>query len=189
MPLFPSCQNVDLSEYFDFNIYTPLRISIYVAKKENMGVSFYFGDRNKALRRKQRFSILSYSGPAFRNMDLDNPIIMQGVFKLSQTINSDRDPSNKCTNYPNAAHNSYKECDGNYLQQFFSVYQLMPPWVTRNMKEVTILRFYNSSPGYYFLLQPATRFPDHLDSHGLFCHSHRLFCHKYNIRILCLNIF
>ena len=140
LPQYPSCQGFDPREYFDLGTYTPLQIAFMVAKVENIGVSFYFEDRNKALRRKQRSNILSYLGPSFQNKHLNDPTEMAGIFKISQTINSDRDPSKNCKNYPNSVYESYKDCDENNLRQYFLKSSIMPPWATRNMEEVTILR-------------------------------------------------
>ena len=141
MPQFPSCQGFDPREYFELDTNTPLQIFIDVAKVENMGVTFYFEDSNKALRRKQKSSILSYMGPSFKNLDLNKTMYMEGIFQVSQTINSDEDLSKSCKNYPYNGLESYKDCDEQYIYQLFSKqYQLMPPWVSRYIDEVTISR-------------------------------------------------
>ena len=141
MPQYESCHLFDPLLYFDFDTYFPSEIWIDAAKVENMGVSFYFVDRNKALGRKLKSNILSYSGPTFQNTNLNVPIVINGMFKISQTINSEKDSNIKCINYPNKVYESFRDCDEEYLYQLFTTkYHIMPPWVTRNMSEVTILR-------------------------------------------------
>ena len=141
MPQFPSCQGFDPREYFNLDSYTPLQIFIDVAQEYNMGVSFYFEDNNKSLRRKQKSNILSYTGPSFKNLNLFDPIYMEGIFQLSQTINSEKDPSKKCKNYPYNGFKSYYNCDEEHLYKLFSTkYKIMPPWVAKYIDEVTNLR-------------------------------------------------
>ena len=120
IPQLPSCQGFDPQEYFDFETYNPLLVDISVAKVENIGVTFHFEDRNKALRRKQKSDILTYTGPTFQNRDLSKPIKMEGIIQLSQTINSENDETKKCKNYPYYDFNSYQDCDEKYLHQLFS---------------------------------------------------------------------
>ena len=140
MPQYPSCQGFDPADYFDFDASTPLQIFIDVAKVENMGVSFYFEDKNKALRRKQKSNMLAYSGPAFQNLDLNHPTKMRGIFKISQSISSEEETNKKCRNYPNKNYKSYQECDEQYLQDIFKKkFKIMPPWVATDLDQVSDL--------------------------------------------------
>ena len=74
---YPMCQYLDPLKYFNFKESPPMQIYLYVRKVENMGVSFYFEDRNRASRRRQKSNMLAYSGPTFENNDLDDPVVMR----------------------------------------------------------------------------------------------------------------
>ena len=138
VPQYPSCQTIDLMEYFDFDSYTPLEVLFYVAQVENFGITIHFEDRNTVLSRKLKSNMLAYSGPAFQNLDLFDPIKIRGIFKFSQTINSEKDEAKNCKNYPNKAYKSYKECDLKYLHSLFrNYYKIMPVWVTGDHEKVT----------------------------------------------------
>ena len=50
-PEFPSCQTLDILQYFNFTAAAPRQIFFNFNKVENIGVSLYVEDRSKALRR------------------------------------------------------------------------------------------------------------------------------------------
>ena len=84
--------------------------------------------------------MLAYSGPAFQNLDLNQPAKMRGIFKISQSISSERETNKKCRNYPNKNYKSYQDCDEQFLMEEFSnKYKIMPPWVATDMDQVSKL--------------------------------------------------
>ena len=83
-PIYPSCQVIDLGDYFNLSVHTPLQILFYIKRVPNLSVSLYFEDKGRAVAsRILKSNILSYAGPKFRNNDLSNPIDMKVLLKLS----------------------------------------------------------------------------------------------------------
>ena len=138
---YPSCQMLDMTEYFDFEEYTPLQIFIYLSKLDKIGVSVFFEETNKALSRRLKTNMLSYQGPTFQNNDLSNPIDLQGIVKISQNVDSEEEENKKCKNYPFNNSVNFKDCDEKYnVDQFSSIFQLMPFWVAKDLEEVSEAR-------------------------------------------------
>ena len=85
--------------------------------------------------------MLSYEGPTFENFDLTDPILMKGIFKLSQTIDTEEDEEKLCKNYPYNGFNSYKECDEQFVyDELKNKFNIMPVWAALDKKETTNLR-------------------------------------------------
>ena len=76
---YPTCQYFDPLIYYKdlFAETAPLQIYIYVKRIQNFGVSFYFEDRNRVAKRRQKKNMLAYSGPTFENADLNDNIVMR----------------------------------------------------------------------------------------------------------------
>ena len=144
-PTYPSCQVIDLGEYFNLTEHTPLQILFYIKKVNNLSVSLYFEDRGRQVSsRTLKSNVLSYVGPKFINNDLLTPIDMKVLIKLSQNINSEKDQKKKCQSYPNNQYKSYLECDRIYFQQLIcnnAKHPLRPFWIVSNYSEVTKLAF------------------------------------------------
>ena len=142
-PIYPSCQVIDLGDYFNLSVNTPLQILFYIKRVPNLSVSLYFEDKGRVVAsRILKSNILSYAGPKFRNNDLSNPIDMKVLLKLSQNIDSERDQKKRCKNYPNREYVSYLECDRKYFQELIlnnAKPPLTPFWITSNHSEVTKL--------------------------------------------------
>ena len=142
-PIYPSCQVIDLGDYFNLSVHTPLQILFYIKRVPNLSVSLYFEDKGRAVAsRILKSNILSYTGPKFRNNDLSKPIDMKVLLKLSQNIDSERDQKKRCKNYPNREYVSYLECDRKYFQELIlnnAKPPLTPFWITSNHSEVTKL--------------------------------------------------
>ena len=85
--------------------------------------------------------MLSYEGPTFQNLDLTDPILMKGIFKLSQTIDTEEDEEKLCENYPHNGFNSYKECDEQFVyDELKNKFIIMPVWAALDKTETTNLR-------------------------------------------------
>ena len=50
-PEYPSCQTIDVTKLFDFNMVAPIQIYFYFFMVENIAVSIHIEEKNKALRR------------------------------------------------------------------------------------------------------------------------------------------
>ena len=120
----------------------PIQIFISVSKHDNLGISIYLEDKNKALKRPLKVSMLDYAGPDISNPDLSKPKLERVILRIFQSIDSELDMDKNCVNYPNETYSSYIECDEKYVyNQFATKYkQVLPFWATKDLKEVTSLR-------------------------------------------------
>ena len=85
--------------------------------------------------------MLSYEGPTFQNLDLTDPILIKGIFKLSQTIDTEEDEEKLCKNYPYNGFNSFRECDEQFVyDEFKNRFNIMPAWAAFDKEETTNLR-------------------------------------------------
>ena len=142
LPEFPSCYSLNLTNYFDMKNVVPKQIFISVLRHNNLGISIYLEDKNKALKRPLKVSMLDYAGPDISNPDLTKPRTERVILRIFQSIDSELDKDKNCVNYPNETYSSYFECDEKYVyNQFATKYkQVLPFWATKDLKEVTSLR-------------------------------------------------
>ena len=142
VPDFILCRTIDLSKYVDLGSLAPEQITLKFNKMVNHGVSIYFIDKNKYMKRPLKVTMLDYSGPDITVEDLNSPQGQMIILSMSQFIDSEHDRDKNCVNYPNGPYKSYAECDAKFVyNQFSSKYKpLMPFWATDDMKEVTSLR-------------------------------------------------
>ena len=135
---YPSCQLLDVTKYFDFQKHTPIQIFIHLSKLDNIGVSIFLEESNKALSRRLKTNMLSYQGPTFQNNDLSNPVDIQGIVKITQNINSEEEENKKCKNYPFNQSLTFKDCDEKYNMQLFkNKFNTMPFWVAETVEEIS----------------------------------------------------
>ena len=155
VPIYPECQTLDLSDYFDLSQITPLEIRFYIDNNPNIGLGFFIEERNKVLKRRlSSFNILSYSGPDIESKNLSIGKDIKAVISLSQIKDLEEDTEKKCKNYPisgfenmNKTFEDYNACDLEFAyQKLKSVYQLTPFWATYNMSEVTASKVMDKEP-------------------------------------------
>ena len=60
---YPSCQNLDLNDYFYLKNKAPTFIVFTFNVLKNLGVALATEERNKATSRSLKFNRLTYSGP------------------------------------------------------------------------------------------------------------------------------
>ena len=139
---FPSCRTIDLSKNFDM-VHVPKQLFLIFHKLENHAISIYILDKKKVLRRPLKVAMLDYSGPSIAINDLNLPKSERIMLSISQFIDSEFDENKKCMNYPNKTFKSYALCDEKFVyNQFKTKFSpIMPFWVTRNLREVTALRY------------------------------------------------
>ena len=124
---------------------------LYFGKLENIGVSIFIEEKNKALRKRPLTqNMLSYHGPHLRNENLQQTRRIRVGIKLEQFIYSELDESKKCTNYPNGTYASYADCDEAYVRQMMREHfdNLMPFWAAQNLTDITSLRLNNLDRDY-----------------------------------------
>ena len=83
--------------------------------------------------------MLSYVGPNIGNPNLNESKSFRFAIKLEQFIDSERDVSKNCRNYPTEEYSSFAECDEKFVQQQFLEHfgEIKPFWVTDNISDVT----------------------------------------------------
>ena len=142
LPEYPACYSINLKDYFDMNTAVPKQIFISISRHDNLGISIYLEDKNKALRRPLKASMLDYTGPDISNPDLTKPRSERVILRIFQSIDSEFDKDKNCVNYPNDTYSSYIECDEKYVyNQFATKYKPVQPfWAVKDLREVTSLR-------------------------------------------------
>ena len=137
-PKYPACQTFELKDYFPNQ--KPLQIFFVFDQTENLAVDLHLEDKNFVLHRTLKSALLAYSGPKI-TLNLNENTYTQVMLNVIQTIDSELDMKQNCTNYPNANFKSYKDCD----RQFFydkmkNKFGIIPFWVTDDLNEVTNMR-------------------------------------------------
>ena len=112
-PKYPACQTFEFKDYFPNQ--KPLQIYFLFNPMENLAVDLHLEDKNLVLQRPLKSALLAYSGPKITMENLNEITDTQVMLNVIQTINSELDGKQNCTNYPNINFKSYKDCD----RQFF----------------------------------------------------------------------
>ena len=123
--LFPSCMYYDIIEYYDIKT-TPLEVFFYVYQTENVGLSLTVEDKLRLASRQLKINRLHYHGPNIEISSLDEPVTVNMILRLSQTIHPEDDESKKCKDYPTNKFESYDECDMTYVYNQFRRINLVP---------------------------------------------------------------
>ena len=137
---YPSCQPLDLFDYYDMETFTPKHIFFAFNKIDNLGATLLLEDKNRVSSRSLRSNRLIYSGPSLISNNLattTHPVI---IIKISQTIDSELDSDKNCKNYPYKNFENYGSCDEDFVYQEVSNYGVMPFWATKDYKNVTKIR-------------------------------------------------
>ena len=76
----------------------------------------------------------------------------QYVVDISESVFVEEDPSKSCRVYPNKDHQSYRECDDQFLKEYVGAFDppITPFWLTDDFNHVTthaIMKSYG--PGRY----------------------------------------
>ena len=117
-PLYPSCQSLDLLNYFDMYNSTPLQLFFDFKKLENIGISLFVKERNKALKsRPLKSSMLNYLGVELLNEDLNKTIYLTTILTSTQTLDSEEEEDKKCKIYPYGGYQNFTECDENFVYE------------------------------------------------------------------------
>ena len=137
---YPSCQPLDLFDYYDMDSFTPKHIFFAFNKIENLGATLMLEDRNRVSSRSLRINRLIYSGPLLVSNNLAKTSNPQIIIKISQTIDSELDADKNCKNYPYENFENYGNCDDDFVRKVVSKYGVMPFWATKNFETVTKIR-------------------------------------------------
>lgn len=132
------CQNLDLNDYFDLKLHTPVQVQFRFESNDGVGISLNVEDINRKASRNLRTSRLAYSGALMQNFNLSEPLKFQYFLKLSQTINLESNTKLPCRNYPNKDFLSFDFCDGDFVyNQVKRNFNVTPFWATRDLSKVT----------------------------------------------------
>ena len=71
---YPSCQNLDLNDYFYLKNKAPTFIVFTFNVLKNLGVALFTEEKNKAASRSLKFNRLTYSGPTI-TLGIDGKMI------------------------------------------------------------------------------------------------------------------
>ena len=137
---FPSCQLLDLFDYFDMESITPKQIFFNFQKMDNIGVTLLIEERNKMLSRSVKYTRSMYIGPSMIFNNLANTIRKSYVQIISTSKDSDLDQNIKCKNYPYKNYKTYKDCDDEFIFQEVLKIGLVPFWATEDYRTVTKIR-------------------------------------------------
>ena len=141
-PMFPNCQALDLSKYFQQENKTSIRIEqikFQIWTENKYAFFLYPLDRKRALtKRISVTNILSYSGPVIGNQLKGFTKNIRVALRVSQSKYTEEDESNPCSEYPNEKFQSFRDCDEAYVYQIMKTqHNLVPFWTTENISEVT----------------------------------------------------
>ena len=59
------------------------------------------------------------------------------IMKIKKNVFVEEDKTKNCRNYPNLDFESYKDCDFQYMRNKVKEMNLMPPWLTDDLDNVT----------------------------------------------------
>ena len=133
VPLFPNCQSIDLLDYFE--IISPFQVFFNFREFQDMGISLYIQERNRAVKRSLESNMMAYSGTAVKINDLGVGQEIRAILKISQEIDSEEDERAKCTIYPNKNYESFNECDQKFVFDMVNqMKNITPFWSTKDFK-------------------------------------------------------
>ena len=137
---YPSCQRLDLFDYYDMDSFTPQQVFFAFNKIDNLGATLLLEDKNRVSSRSLRSNRLIYSGPSLISNNLATTTYQVIIIKISQTLDSELDSDKNCKNYPYQNFESYGSCDEDFVYQEVSKYGVMPFWATNDYENVTKIR-------------------------------------------------
>ena len=137
VPLYPSCQVLDLMKYVN-NTKAPINVIFIFNNVKNLGVSVYFEERNKIISRSSKKNSMAYRGPLIRNKNLEELRIFKYFISITQNIDSDKDTKKDCVNYPTEEFESFDHCDKSAIRsKMQNEFGVTPFWITDDFNNVT----------------------------------------------------
>ena len=137
VPQYPSCQIINIQNYFFDNSKSIRQILVNLGNIENLEVTLKFQEFKRTLKRSLKSNLLAYNGPSLTIKDPREREI-RAIVKMSQEIHSDKDKDARCTNYPNENYEDYNECDETNVHNRVKLYyNITPVWATRDSDSVT----------------------------------------------------
>ena len=104
----------------------------------DLEILVYIEDRRKVVGRTLESNMLAYDGPILKILNAAEGQEIRSVMSLSQQIYTDQDKNTDCQTYPNNNHQSYKDCDKEFVSDYIKKkMSIMPFWVTEDFDLVT----------------------------------------------------
>ena len=139
IPKFRACQTFEFKDYFPHQ--KILQIFFYFNPIENLAVDLHLEDKNFVLHRTLKSALLAYSGPKITFKSLTESKDIQIMLNVIQTIDSELDIKQNCSNYPNTNFKSYKDCDRKSIyDKMKNSFGIIPFWATDDLSRVTNMR-------------------------------------------------
>ena len=133
VPLYPSCQVLDILKYVNCTHSTPMNIAFNMNQLQSYGVSIFLEERNKVGWRTSQYNSLSYTGPLIHIKNLEKGRLLKTIVRFSQTIDSEKDPKKQCSNYPTEEYESYDQCDQSSASNIiYNDLNVVPFWIVGN---------------------------------------------------------
>ena len=124
-------------EYLDLKAITPMLVQIFFGGVD-LEILVYIEDRRKVVGRTLESNMLAYDGPILKILNAAEGQEIRAVMSLSQQIYTDQDKNTDCQTYPNKKHQSYEDCDKEFVSDYIKKKMgIMPFWVTDNLDLVT----------------------------------------------------
>ena len=138
---FEECHVLNLTELGEKKLDGMEELIIFVNQSDrlilnNVTLELRVREKTLAARREIMEHQFHHSGPY---MILDRWSVY--MMRIKKNVFVEEDPSKNCRNYPNPDFASYKDCDYKYMREKvdedFPGLNLMPPWLTEDLDNVT----------------------------------------------------
>ena len=139
---FPLCFKLDVMDYPGSENISPEIVELRFSNYSNLAVVVFVEDRQLSLdKRPLKSQYQEYTGAKIESDNLLRPKLERHVLSISQTIKSEQNFEDKCSNYDSNVLNNYKACDEKFVyNEVKNHYNFMPFWATSNYDEVTSSR-------------------------------------------------
>ena len=139
IPLYPTCQIIDLNDYMNFSKHVPFFMDIFFNKIANLSAIIKLEDRRKSLSNRP---VLSNEGFALQIEDLTSGEYLDYSLTIFEKINLEAGQVNGkgCRKYPTEKFLNYRECDMDFVyNEMKDKYKIMPFWAAKTLNDVTNL--------------------------------------------------
>ena len=133
------CHTLNLSNVADLNSMESIGVNFKHADDINLGnnISVELRVRGKTLKSQRDIQEhrLYASGDDLKLTKLNQ--FASYIMKIKKNVFVEEDKTKNCRNYPNLDFESYEDCDFQYMRSKVKEMNLMPPWLTDDLDNVT----------------------------------------------------
>ena len=135
------CHTLNLSNVADFNSMEALSIFFNLTDDILLGNNISVELRVKGKTLKSQRDIQEHqlyaSGDDLTIDDVKLNQFSSYIMRIKKNVFVEEDRTKNCRNYPNLDFESYKDCDFRYMRNKVKEMNLMPPWLTDDLENVT----------------------------------------------------